>query len=122
MIFLDRPFVLWDNPPMTTTQTWEAEQIAKLNALADDTTAGPSREAFADIGGIFWLMIITDGNERVNKRYKCARSALKAFFREGARYSVIPNLIPKTSGRVALYVRRSTVLENTWREHAKMWI
>lgn len=105
-----------------TTQTWEAEQIAKLNALADDMLAGPSREDFADIGGLFWLMIMTDGNERLNKRYKCARSAFKAYMKECVRYAVIPNLIPKNSGRIALHVRRSVMLESTWREHAKMWI
>lgn len=101
-----------------TTQTWEAEQIAKLNSLADVDV----RARFDGLGGAFWLTVFTDGNEHLNKRFKSARSALKAYVKECSRHAAIQNLIPKTSGRITLRVGRETVLESAWREHAKMWI
>jgi hypothetical protein len=104
------------------TDTWTPEQIKKMNTLADDLSEGQTREHFAALGGIFWVTAHVDGSERVNKRYKSATTALKAYFRACAQYSVIETLLPKNRGRVALYVRRDLSLESNYAPNAKMWI
>ena len=101
---------------------WTLQQIAKMNTLADDPTAGNTREVFDGIGGIFWVTMHVDGSERNSTRYKNARSALKAYMKANVQYSAIENLIPKNKGAIKLYVRRDCVLECTWREHAKLWL
>jgi hypothetical protein len=104
------------------TDTWTPEQIKKMNALADDLNEGQTREHFAALGGIFWVTAHVDGSERVNKRYKSAMTALKAYFRACAQYSVIETSRPKNSGRIVLRVRRDVSLESNYAPNANMWI